>query len=155
MIIALLRHLIPKEIRIPAYIVVIATFTTIIDKTMAATTPDLHGVLGIFIPLIVVNCIVLARAEAFASKHNVLDSTFDGLGMGIGFTLALTLRFIQSGRTGTLLEATDFGFEGFHLFSDELGVKLLILPPGAFITLGLLLAGINWYVARKEEKAHE
>lgn len=156
-IIALLRHLIPKEIRIPAYIVVIATFTTIIDKTMAATTPDLHGVLGIFIPLIVVNCIVLARAEAFASKHNVLDSTFDGLGMGIGFTLALTLlSFIREVvGTGTLLEATDFGFEGFHLFSDELGVKLLILPPGAFITLGLLLAGINWYVARKEEKAHE
>ena len=156
-IIALLRNLIPKEIRIPAFIVVIATFTTIVDKTMAATTPDLHGVLGIFIPLIVVNCIVLARAEAFASKHSVLDSAIDGLGMGLGFTMALTL--LSSIRefvgTGTLLEAIDFGFEGFKLFSDDLGVKLLILPPGAFITLGLLLAGINWFVARKEEKAHE
>ncbi|NLW59098.1 MAG: electron transport complex subunit E [Firmicutes bacterium] len=156
-IIALLRKVIPKEIRIPAYIVVIATFTTIIDKTMAASMPDLHRVLGIFIPLIVVNCIVLARAEAFASKHNALDAAVDGLGMGMGFTLALTL--LSSIRelvgTGTLLKATDFGFEGFALFPEDLGAKLLILPPGAFITLGLLLAGINWLVARKEEKAHD
>lgn len=156
-IIALLRNLIPKEIRIPAYVVVIATFTTIVDKTMAATTPDLHSVLGIFIPLIVVNCVVLARAEAFASKHDVVDSTIDGLGMGMGFTLALALLGLirELVGTGTLLEATDFGFEGIHLFPEELGVKLLILPPGAFITLGLLLAGINWYAARKEEKKHE
>ncbi|MBA2133488.1 electron transport complex subunit RsxE [Capillibacterium thermochitinicola] len=153
-IIALLRKIIPKEIRIPAYVVVIATFTTIVDKTMAATMPDLHRVLGIFIPLIVVNCIVLARAEAFASKHNLVDSTFDGLGMGLGFTLALTLlSFIRElVGTGTLLKATDFGFEGFSFFPEDLGAKLLILPPGAFITLGLLLAGINWLVARKGEK---
>ncbi|HHW11618.1 MAG TPA: electron transport complex subunit E [Firmicutes bacterium] len=153
-IIALLRKIIPKEIRIPAYVVVIATFTTIVDKTMAATMPDLHRVLGIFIPLIVVNCIVLARAEAFASKHNMLDSAFDGLGMGIGFTMALTLlSFIRElVGTGTLLEAADFGFTGFNLFPEDLGAKLLILPPGAFITLGLLLAGINWLVARKGEK---
>ncbi len=156
-IISLLRNIIPKEIRIPAYVVVIATFTTIVDKTMAAVVPDLHGVLGIFIPLIVVNCIVLARAEAFASKHNVVESTFDGLGMGMGFTLALTLVCIirELLGTGTLLQAKDFGFAGFHLFAEDMGVKLLILPPGAFLTLGLLLAGINWYVAKREEKKHD
>jgi electron transport complex protein RnfE len=153
-IIALLRNFIPQEIRIPAYIVVIATFTTIVDKTMAAILPDLHQVLGIFIPLIVVNCIVLARAEAFASKHNALEATMDGLGMGLGFTLALTMVCVirELLGTGTLLEARDFGFAGFHLFPEDLGAKLLILPPGAFITLGLLMAGINWFVGRRGEK---
>jgi electron transport complex protein RnfE len=153
-IIALLRNVIPKEIRIPAYVVVIATFTTIVDKTMAAATPDLHGVLGIFIPLIVVNCIVLARAEAFASKHNTIESTIDGLGMGAGYTVALLVVCVirEFLGTGTLLEAKDFGFDGFYFFPDDMGVKLLISPPGAFITLGLLLAGINWYVAKREER---
>ncbi len=156
-IISLLRNLIPKEIRIPAYIVVIATFTTIVDKTMAAATPDLHQVLGIFIPLIVVNCIVLARAEAFASKHNVLESTIDGLGMGLGYTLALLLVCVirEFLGTGVLLQAKDFGFAGFYFFPEDMGVKLLILPPGAFLTLGSLLAGINWLVAKKGEKKHD
>ncbi|HBL36173.1 MAG TPA: electron transport complex subunit RsxE [Firmicutes bacterium] len=156
-IISLLRNVIPKEIRIPAYVVVIATFTTIVDKTMAAATPDLHGVLGIFIPLIVVNCIVLARAEAYASKHNAIESTMDGLGMGAGYTVALLIVCVirEFLGTGTLLQAKDFGFAGFHLFAEDMGVKLLILPPGAFLTLGLLLAGINWYVAKREEKKHD
>ena len=156
-IIALLRNLIPKEIRIPAYVVVIATFTTIVDKTMAAIVPDLHQVLGIFIPLIVVNCIVLARAEAFASKHNTMESTMDGLGMGMGFTLALTMVCVirEFLGTGTLLQAQDFGFAGFHIFPEDMGVKLLVLPPGAFITLGLLLAGINWFVAKRGAKKHD
>ncbi|HBR28837.1 MAG TPA: electron transport complex subunit RsxE [Firmicutes bacterium] len=156
-IISLLRNVIPKEIRIPAYVVVIATFTTIVDKTMAAATPDLHGVLGIFIPLIVVNCIVLARAEAYASKHNAIESTMDGLGMGAGYTVALLVVCVirELLGTGTLLQAKDFGFAGFHLFAEDMGVKLLILPPGAFLTLGLLLAGINWYVAKREEKKHD
>ena len=156
-IISLLRNVIPKEIRIPAYVVVIATFTTIVDKTMAAATPDLHGVLGIFIPLIVVNCIVLARAEAYASKHNAIESTMDGLGMGAGYTVALLVVCVirELLGTGTLLQAKDFGFAGFHFFPEDMGVKLLILPPGAFLTLGLLLAGINWYVAKREEKKHD
>ena len=156
-IISSLRNVIPKEIRIPAYVVVIATFTTIVDKTMAAATPDLHGVLGIFIPLIVVNCIVLARAEAYASKHNAIESTMDGLGMGAGYTVALLVVCVirELLGTGTLLQAKDFGFAGFHLFAEDMGVKLLILPPGAFLTLGLLLAGINWYVAKREEKKHD
>lgn len=156
-IISLLRNLIPKEIRIPAYVVVIATFTTIVDKTMAAATPDLHQVLGIFIPLIVVNCIVLARAEAFASKRNVAESTIDGLGMGMGYTLALLLVCVirEFLGTGTLLQAKDFGFAGFHFFPEDMGVKLLILPPGAFLTLGMLLAGMNWLVAKRGEKKHD
>lgn len=152
-IIALLRKAIPDEIRIPAYIVVIATFTTIIDKVMAATTPDLHQVLGIFIPLIVVNCIILARAEAFASKNTVLDSAVDGLGMGLGFTLALTvLSFIRELiGTGTVLVAKDFGFYGITLFPKDNGILLMILQPGAFITLGLVLGAINWWVRKREE----
>lgn len=156
-IISLLRKAIPKEIRIPAYIVVIATFTTIVDKVMAALTPGLHQVLGIFIPLIVVNCIVLARAEAFASKHNVLESTVDGLGMGAGYTLALLLVCVirELLGTGTILQAKDFGFSGFHFFPEEMGVKLMILPPGAFLTLGMLLAGINWWAAKRRVKKHE
>lgn len=156
-IISLLRNLIPKEIRIPAYIVVIASFTTIIDMTMEAVVPDLHGVLGLFIPLIVVNCIVLARAEAFASKHKPSEAMMDGLGIGLGFTLALTIlcSIRELLGTGTILKARDFGFAGWHLFAKDMGVKLLILPPGAFITLGLLLAGINWLVAKRGEKKHE
>lgn len=153
-IISLLRNVIPKEVRIPCFVVVIAAFVTIVDKLMAAFTPELHKVLGIFIPLIVVNCIILARAEAFASKRPVVNSLIDGLGMGLGFTLALTL--IASIRellgTGTLLVAKDFGFSGIHIFPKQFGALLMILPPGAFITLGLVLGGINWLVSRREAK---
>ncbi|HEY8345008.1 MAG TPA: electron transport complex subunit E [Bacillota bacterium] len=153
-IISLLRNIIPKEVRIPCYIVVIATFVTIIDKVMAAYTPGLHEVLGIFIPLIVVNCIILARAEAFASKNSIGDSIMDGLGIGLGFTLALMLvgavREILG--TGTLFVAKDFGFSGIELFPKEKGALFMILAPGAFVTLGLLLGGINWLSRKKEAK---
>jgi electron transport complex protein RnfE len=155
-IISLLRNVIPKEIRIPAYVVIIATFVTIVDKLMAANTPELHKVLGIFIPLIVVNCIILARAEAFASKNTVGRSAIDGLGMGIGFTLALTVlgAIRELLGTGTVLVAKDFGFSGFSIFPKENGILLMVLQPGAFITLGLVLAGINWWARKKEEKKH-
>lgn len=152
LIISILRNVIPKEVRIPCYIVVIATFVTIVDKVMAGYTPDLHRVLGIFIPLIVVNCIILARAEAFASKNSIGKSVIDGLGMGIGFTLALVL--LSAVRellgTGTLLVAQDFGFPGIRIFPEEYGALIMILAPGAFITLGLMLGGINWLVRKKE-----
>ena len=153
-IISLLRNVIPKEIRIPAYVVIIATFVTIVDKLMAANMPDLHKVLGIFIPLIVVNCIILARAEAFASKNTVGKSAIDGLGMGIGFTLALTVlgTIRELLGTGTVLVAEDFGFSGITVFPKENGILLMVLQPGAFITLGLVLAGINWWVRKKEER---
>src|SRR5690554_634171 len=144
-IISLLRNVIPKEVRIPCYIVVIATFVTIVDKVMAASVPGLHQVLGIFIPLIVVNCIILGRAEAFASKNTVGRAFMDGLGMGIGFTLGLVLLsfFREVLGEGMLLVAEDFGFTGWRIIPEDNQALMLILPPGAFITLGLLLAGIN------------
>lgn len=152
LLVSLLRNIIPSEIRIPCFIVIIASFVTIVDKLMAAYTPGLHSVLGIFIPLIVVNCIILARAEAFASKQNIWRSLADGIGMGLGFTLALTglsvIREILG--TGTVLVAKDFGFEGIKLFAKDNAALIMILPPGAFITLGLMLGFINWLSHRKE-----
>lgn len=153
LIISLLRNVIPKEVRIPIFVVVIATFVTIVDKVMAAYTPELHKVLGIFIPLIVVNCIIFARAEAFASKNSVGLSIIDGLGMGIGFTLALTVlsAIRELLGAGVILVAKDFGFAGWRIFPQEYGALMLILAPGAFITLALILGAINWFVRRKEE----
>lgn len=139
--ISLLRKLIPAQIRIPAYIIVIATFVTVVDLLMQAHLPALHAKLGIYIPLIVVNCIVFARAESFASKNPVADSLADGLGMGVGFTLALSL--IASIRelvaTGAL---TVWGGLRFVLPASP-SIVLFILPAGGFIILGLLLALIN------------
>ena len=144
--ISLLRKLIPAQIRIPAYIIVIATFVTVVDLLMQAHLPALHAKLGIYIPLIVVNCIVFARAESFASKNPVADSLADGLGMGVGFTLALSL--IASIRelvaTGAL---TVWGDLRFALPASP-SVVLFILPAGGFITLGLLLALINYLQTR-------
>jgi electron transport complex protein RnfE len=141
--ISLLRGIIPAKIRIPAFIVVISTFVTIIDLLMAAFLPDLHSALGIFIPLIVVNCIIMGRAEAFASKAPVGPSVVDALAMGIGFTLALAL--IGSVRellgNGTLL---GFSVPGL----DSMPAIIMILPPGAFLTMGLLLGLFN-YIAQK------
>ncbi|MBN1898587.1 MAG: electron transport complex subunit E [Spirochaetes bacterium] len=143
-IISLIKDFIPDKIRIPSYIVVIATFVTIVDYVMKAYTPELHKSLGIFIPLIVVNCIILGRAEAFAAKKNVLDSFFDGIGMGLGFTLALTLiaviREILGAGTITL-KLLGYGWivEIPHLNP----MIVMILPPGAFITIGLILGFSN------------
>lgn len=137
-VISLMRRIIPNKIRIAAFIVVIAGFVTIIDLLMQAYTPELSKSLGLFIPLIVVNCIILARAEAFASKNGVLPSAADGLAMGLGFTLALCL--LASVReilgNGTIL--------GYPLFGDSFKPALLmILPPGGFLTLGILIAAIQ------------
>ncbi|MGE5605950.1 MAG: electron transport complex subunit RsxE, partial [Bacteroidota bacterium] len=151
-LISALRKVTPDELRIPIFIVVIATFVTVVDKMMAAYVPGLHAVLGIYIPLIVVNCIIFARAEAFAYKQKVSDSLADGIGMGLGFTLALTgisaVREILG--TGTFFAAKDYGFEGIKLFSKDVAALIMILPPGAFITLGLMLGFINWLGRRKE-----
>lgn len=138
LIISLLKKFIPDKVRIAAFIVVIATFVTIVDLVMNAFTPDLYEALGIFIPLIVVNCIILGRAEAFAQKNNVWHSLLDGLGMGIGFTLAITL--IASIReilgNGTIFDT--------RLISENASTILIfILPPGAFITYGFLITIIN------------
>ena len=132
--ISAVRNLIPDKVHIPAYIVIIATFVTIVQLCMEAYLPSLYESLGLFIPLIVVNCIVLGRAEAYAAKNGVFDSALDGLGIGIGFTLALTL-------LGAVRELLGSGkiFDTV-VFPEDYGMILFILAPGAFITLGLLIA---------------
>ena len=138
MVIAALRNLIPDKVRIACFIVIIATFVTIVDLIMEAYFYDLHKALGIFIPLIVVNCIILGRAEAFASKHPIFNSLMDGIGMGIGYTLALlvlgSIRELLG--TGSIFGVTLLG-------SGYIPFLLAILPPGAFIALGLLLGLMN------------
>ena len=137
-VISLLRNFIPGKIRIASYVVIIAGFVTIIQMLMNAYLPALSESLGIYIPLIVVNCIILGRAEAFASKNGIFASALDGAGMGIGFTAALTL--IASVRE--LLGAGTFA--GIPVFGQAYqGASIMILPPGAFLTLGILLAVIN------------
>jgi len=142
-LISILRNVIPEKVRIPCYIIVIATFSTVVDLVMHAMLPDLHRVLGIFIPLIVVNCILMGRAEAYASKKPVIYAAFDGLGMGIGFTWALTL-------IGAVREMLGAGsLFGVQLVSDTAATfGVFSLPPGAFITVGLLIAGMNMISTR-------
>jgi len=135
-VISLLSGLIPDKVRIPAFIVVIATFVTVVDLFMQAYVPSLYESLGIFIPLIVVNCIVLGRAEAFASKNSVLSSMIDGAGMGLGFTMALGIlgSFREIAGSGAIL--------GYKFISGD-GILVFVLAPGAFIALGYLIALIN------------
>lgn len=143
--ISLLKNLIPDGVRIPCYIVVIASFVTILQMLMQAYVPDLYKTLGIFIPLIVVNCIILGRAEAFAAKNNVLASICDGIGVGIGFTLALTL-------IGFVRELLGSGAVfGYSIFPDSMNMLVFVLAPGAFITLGLLMALVNSVKNRKAQ----
>ncbi|MEL7647026.1 MAG: electron transport complex subunit E [Sedimentibacter sp.] len=144
-VISLLRKVIPDEVRIPAFIIVIATFVTIIDLFMHAYTFELYKALGVFIPLIVVNCIILGRAESFASKNGIVDSALDGLGMGLGYTFAITL--LSSIReflgNGTIFGAQIMG-ESFE------PMMIMVQPPGAFIALGLLIGLVN-YLTRKKK----
>jgi len=143
-VIAMIKNIIPDKVRIPAFIVVIASFVTIIDKVMNAYTPDLHEQLGIFIPLIVVNCLILGRAEAFASKNGVGASLLDGLVMGLGFTFALlTLGSIRE----ILGAGSIFGFK--FVSEDASTILLFILPPGAFFALGYLIAIVNKITNKK------
>lgn len=143
-LIAALKNLIPDKVRIAAFILVIATFVTIVDLVMKAFTPDLYKTLGIFIPLIVVNCIILGRAEAFAQKNSIFPAFLDGLGMGIGFTFAITLM-------GLIREMLGNGsiFDFPILPPDSKTILIFILPPGAFITYGYLIAIMNRIKNRK------
>ncbi len=134
MVISLLKNLIPDKVRIPAFIVVIAAFVTIVQLSMQAFLPSLYESLGLFIPLIVVNCIVLGRAEAFAAKNNLFHSAIDGLGMGFGFSVALTLlgatrEFLGTGKLFSL-----------GIFPEDFGALVFVLAPGGFIVLGYLIA---------------
>ena len=133
-VISLLKNLIPDKVRIPAFIVVIATFVTMVELLMKAYLPDIYNVLGLFIPLIVVNCIVLGRAEAFAAKNGIGLSALDGVGMGLGFTLSLTV-------IGAVRELLGTGcIFGMNLYSETYGMLIFVLAPGAFIVLGYLMA---------------
>lgn len=141
--ISMLKNLIPDGVRIPCYIVVIASFVTVLQMLMQAYVPDLYKTLGIFIPLIVVNCIILGRAEAFAAKNNVLASLCDGIGIGLGFTIALTL-------LGLIREFLGKGsLFGYAVLPASTNMLVFVLAPGAFITLGLLIAIVNSIKNRK------
>lgn len=146
-VISALRKVIPDKVRIPAFVVVIATFVTIVQMLLKAYVPALDKALGIYIPLIVVNCIILARAEGFASKNGVVASAVDGLGQGIGFTMALFV-------LGSVRELLGNGsILNFSLFGSHFTpVLIFILPPGAFLTLGFLFAGFN-KIKNKSKKA--
>ncbi|HHT02850.1 MAG TPA: electron transport complex subunit E [Bacteroidales bacterium] len=136
-VISAIKSYIPDKVRIPAFIVVIASFVTILQLSMQAYVPALYASLGIFIPLIVVNCIILARAEAYANKNTVFDSMLDGIGMGLGFTFALTL-------LGSIREILGSGsLFNYKFIGDHDGILIFVLAPGAFIALGYLIAVIN------------
>jgi electron transport complex protein RnfE len=147
-VISLIRKTVPEKIRIPIFITIIASFVTIVDLLMHAFVYDLWKTLGLFIPLIVVNCIIMGRAEAFASKNNVWYSFLDGLGMGLGFTASLTL--LGSVRellgNGTLFDITIWG-KAFNVF-------IMILPPGAYLTLGLLAAFFAFIGMKRKERGN-
>jgi electron transport complex protein RnfE len=138
LVISLIKNLVPNKVRIPIFVVVIASFVTIVQMTMEAFVPSLYKALGVFVPLIVVNCIILARAEAFAQKNTVIASILDGLGMGIGFTLALTT-------LGAIREMLGNGsiFNIRFVGENASTILVFILSPGAFIALGYLIAFIN------------
>ena len=146
-LISLLRKLIPGEIRIAAFIVIISGFVTAVQLLIKAYLPSLDKSLGVFIPLIVVNCIILARAEAFASKNRVLPSALDGLFMGVGYTVALLI-------LSMVRELAGYGtFFGVKVFGDGfVGVGMLVSPPGAFILLGILIATVNFVMAKSKTK---
>ena len=136
-VISSIKRIVPDMVRIPCFIVVIASFVTLLQMVMQAYTPTLYTTLGLFIPLIVVNCIVLGRAEAFASKNGPVASLFDGLGIGLGFTFALTL-------LGAVRELLGTGkIFGLGLIPEDYGMLLFVLAPGAFIALGYLIAAFN------------
>ena len=152
--ISLLRKIIPNEVRIACYIVVIAGFVTCVDLLLKAFVPALSASLGVFIPLIVVNCIILGRAEGYASKNGVGASTVDGICQGIGYTVVLIAmcvvrEFLGSGKFGGGLLA---GGAGVTIFPEEFGIKILTLPVGGFLTLGALIAVMQWALAKSEKK---
>lgn len=145
MVISLLRKVIPDEIRIASFVVIIAGFVSIVQMILAAFLPELNNSLGVFIPLIVVNCIILARAEAFASKNGILTSALDGLGMGAGFTLALSI-------IATVRELLATGsFYGISLLGENFaGANIMIMAPGGFLTLGIIIAVLGVIRKRRE-----
>ncbi len=156
-LISALRKVIPSQIRIAAYIVIIATFVTIVDLLRQAFLPELSENLGVFIPLIVVNCIILGRAEAFASRNGVLASALDGLTQGIGYTAALVIMCVvrELLGSGTFGGGILGGGEGIRILPEEVSALLMIQPVGGFLTLGVLIAGAQWLVRHLEKRKQE
>lgn len=158
LMISLLRNIIPDSIRIPAYIVVIASFVTIVEMVLHAFVPAVYSALGVYLPLIVVNCIILGRAEAFASKNSPLDSVLDGIGMGVGFTLSLTLialiREVLGAGTITLLNLSESARLVITIPGlSESPVRVMTLAAGALLVMGYLKAFIGWKTSQKKEAA--
>ena len=153
-LISALRKVIPNQIRIAAYIVIIAGFVTIVDLLLQAFLPELSENLGVFIPLIVVNCIILGRAEAFASKNGVLASALDGLFQGIGYTAALVVMCVirELLGSGTFGGGILRGGEGIRILPEGTPAMLMIMPVGGFLTLGFLIAGAQWLMKRLNQK---
>ncbi len=160
--ISLLRKIIPNEVRIACYIVVIAGFVTCVDLILKAFVPALSNSLGVFIPLIVVNCIILGRAEAFASKNGVGAAAVDGICQGIGYTLVLVImcvfrELLGSGTFGAgLLGGGELGAApGLRVIPEQFGIKILTMPVGGFLTLGALIAAMQWALSKSEKKKKE
>ena len=156
-LISALRKVIPSQIRIAAYIVIIAGFVTIVDLALQAFLPELSESLGVYIPLIVVNCIILGRAEAFASKNTVAASALDGLFQGIGYTVALVImcvirEFLGAGTFGAGILN---GGEGIRILPEGTPAMMMIMPVGGFLTLGFVVAGFQWLMKRMEKKKKE
>ena len=153
-LISLLRKVIPPQIRIAAYIVIIATFVTVVDLVLQAFIPALSASLGVFIPLIVVNCIILGRAEAFASKNGVLASAIDGICQGIGYTVALVIVCVirELLGAGTFGGGILNGGEGIRLIPAQFPALQLVMPVGGFLVLGFVIAGSQWLMKRLENK---
>jgi electron transport complex protein RnfE len=149
-LVSLFKRFIPHEVRISTYILIIATFVTIVDMTLAAMSPTLHKALGAYIALIVVNCMILGRQEAFASKNSLGKSFLDAAGTGVGFIIAMLMM-------GSIREILGNGsFLGFDLFGERFEPwVIMILPPGGFLTLGLWLLGLSWWTARRQGQARQ
>ena len=156
-LISALRKVIPSQIRIAAYIVIIAGFVTIVDLLLQAFLPALSESLGMFIPLIVVNCIILGRAEAFASKNTVLASALDGLFQGIGYTVALVIMCVirELLGSGTFGAGVLNGGEGIVIIAEGYPAMQMVMPVGGFLTLGFVIAGFQWYMRRRQSKMKE
>lgn len=156
LVISLIKNIIPDKVRIPAFIVVIASFVTIIQMLMQAYVPALYGALGVFIPLIVVNCIILGRAEAFSYKNGVVASMFDGIFQGIGYTwvllaMCIIREFLGKGAFGGGV----LGANGVQIFPSDFGVGMLTLPVGGFLVLAALIAAMQWALARPKKDKEE
>ena len=156
-LISALRKVIPNEIRIAAYIVIIAGFVTIVDLMLQAFLPDLASSLGVFIPLIVVNCIILGRAESFASKNTVAASALDGLFQGIGYTVALVIMCAirELLGSGTFGAGVLNGGEGIRIIAEGYPAMQMVMPVGGFLTLGFAIAGFQWYMRRRQSNKKE